>query len=364
MACQEAPRYRIGLIGCGGIAGSWIKAVAEHPSSRITLAFDVQPEAAERRATEAGARAAASVEEVLTDPEVDLVIVATPTPSHPELTVRAAESGKHVLCEKPMALDLAGCQRMVDACASAGVQLAVGHSLRLWSAFLTCRSLIAQGAIGTPVSGSIDRMGVARAQPASGRPAGAASGGAPGADWRTQVGNYGGMALEGFIHEMDFTRAVFGEVAAVSADIAGGQDHGGLLSPPILQALVRFESGALVALRTGAAVALPTMGYWVAGTQGGLRFTSWGGPVEHYRHDLDAPRSVACEPARAYYLELCDLLQAIEGGRPPENSGLNGKKNVALGLGIYRSFETGRQVRFAAGLPLGLPEDYRNTLYF
>ena len=55
--------------------------------------------------------------------------------------------------------------------------------------------------------------------------------------------------------------------------------------------------------------------------------------------------------------------QAIETGDPPENSGVNGLKNVALGLGIYRSFETGRRLEYSGGLPVDLPEDYQNTRF-
>ena len=358
MANQDAVKYRIGMIGCGGIAGAWVKAVEAHVACRIALTCDLERAAAEKRAAETGARVAASADEVMGGDEVDLVIVGTPTPSHPELVAQAARGGKHVMCEKPMALDLDGCQQMIDACATAGVQLAVGHSLRFWGAFRACRRLVAEGAIGTPVAGGIDRMGAAGLLRAG------ESRGKGSDDWRAEVGNYGGMALEGFIHELDFTRAVFGEVATVVCQIAGGQEHDGLLGPPLLQALVGFASGALVTARTGSTVALPTRGYWIAGTEGGLRFTEWGGPVEHFRHDFDERRLVECEAPSAYFLELCDLIEAIETGGEPENSPLNGKKNVALGLGMYRSFETGQRIRYEEGLPVGVDGDYRNTRFF
>ena len=358
MANDKTANYRIGLLGCGGIAGAWIEAVEEHAQCRIVLAYDLTREAAERRAQEAGAQVAATVEELLENSEVDLVIIATPTPSHPELVTRAARAGKHIMCEKPMALDLRHCQQMIGACAESGVKLAIGHTLRFWGAFRTCRRLIAEGAIGAPVTGSIDRMGTGslrRVEKQQGE----------GDDhWRTAVRNYGGMALEGFIHELDFTRALFGEVASVSCQIAGGREYSGLLSPQLLQALISFESGALVTARTGSTVALPTRGYWIGGTEGGLRFGEWGGPVEQFRHDLAEPESVPCKETSAYYLELCDLLEAIETGGEPENGPLNGKKNIALGLGMYWSFETGRRIDYKAGIPVDMADDYQNVRYY
>jgi len=130
--------YKVALVGCGNIAGSWVEAVGQHDECEIALTYDLLSEPAAKRAEEAGARAAASMDEVLAA-DIDVVIVATPTGSHPELTEQAARAGKHVLSEKPMALSLAECDRMNAACQEGGVKLAVGHTLRFFSAFLRMR---------------------------------------------------------------------------------------------------------------------------------------------------------------------------------------------------------------------------------
>jgi 1,5-anhydro-D-fructose reductase (1,5-anhydro-D-mannitol-forming) len=348
--------YRIGLIGCGGIAGTWVQAVEAQPDSRITHAFDLNAEAAATRAEEAGATAVSDLDDLL-GADIDLVVICTPTTSHPELTKKAAEAGKHVMCEKPMALTLAECRQMMDACASAGVQLAIGHTIRFFGTFRTVRRLVAEGAIGEPVSGSFDRTSPAKPRPV-GEP-GRWSGG----HWREDPGTSGGSVLEGFIHELDCTRSVFGTVAGVSADIAGNQEYGGFLSPQTVQGLIRFDNGALVTARTGAAVGVPTRGYWIGGTEGGLRFDRWGQPVLLYKPDAEEPEEVAAETNNPYTVELEDLLAAIRGDiDEPENSGQNGLENVGLGLAFYRSTETGTRVAFTDGVP-DLPEDYRNTRF-
>ena len=350
--------YHIGLIGCGTIAPSWIKAVELTDRCTIDLIFDLDAKAAARRAEEAGARAASDLQEITESPTINLVIVATPTTSHPDLVAEAARNGKHVMCEKPMALDLDSCRRMIDACSESGVKLAIGHTLRFKDAFVTCRRLIAEGAIGSLVSGNIDRMGAARPHKASSFiPFGEKD-----ADhWRADPRTSGGMALEGFIHEIDLTRELFGEVSSVMCEIAGSTTHAGLMSPQLTEALVRFESGALVTMRTGGTVAMPTRSYWMAGTEGGLRFTEWGGPVELYRHDMEDKELVTCEKLDPHYLELRDLIDAIETDGEPENSGLNGMRNAALALAMYQSCETGRRIEFKDGLPVDMPLDYRNT---
>ncbi len=347
--------HKIGLIGCGNIAGTWIKAVAEQADSRIEVAFDLNAEAAAQRAAEAGARAVTDLDELFGS-DIDIVVICTPTTSHPDLVRRAAAAGKHIMCEKPMALNLRECQDMMDACATAGVQLAIGHTIRFFGTFRTVRRLVAEGVIGTPVSGSFDRTSAAK-------PRRAGDDARWTGHWREDPRNSGGSVLEGFIHELDCTRSVFGTVAAVSADISGNQAYDGYLSPQMVQGIIRFESGALVTARTGSAVGVPSRGYWIGGTEGGLRFDRWGQPVLLYRPEAEEPEEVAAEVNNPYTVELEDLLAAIHGDiDEPENSGRNGLENVGLGLAFYHSCESGTRVPFTGGLP-ALPDDYQNTQF-
>ena len=347
--------HKIGLIGCGGIAGTWIKAVEAQAESQITVVFDLDQKVADARAQEAGAKAVTELDALLGG-DIDIVIICTPTTSHPDLVLQAAAAGKHILCEKPMALTLQECRRMMDGCSTAGVQLAIGHTIRFFGTFRTVRRLVAEGVIGTPVSGSFDRTSATKPRRVSddARWSG---------HWREDPRNSGGSVLEGFIHELDCIRSVFGTVAGVSADIAGNQEYDGYLSPQTVQGLVRFESGALVTARTGSAVGVPSRGYWIGGTAGGLRFDQWGKPVSLYRPEQDEPELIDAETNNPYTVELEDLLAAIRGDvEEPENSGRNGLENVGLGLAFHRSCEIGTRVSFTDGIP-DLPEDYQNTSF-
>ena len=351
-------RYRIGLIGCGSIAHYWIKAVDRTGESNIELVYDPDAKAAAMRAEEANAKAASDLREITESTAINLIIVCTPTTNHPKLVLEAARNRKHVMCEKPMALDLHSCQQMINACSESGVKLAIGHTLRFKDAFVACRHLIAEGAIGSLVSGNIDRMVAARLPDAS---SSLPFGETDPNHWRVDPRTSGGMALEGFIHEIDITRELFGQVSSVMCEISRNVKYDGLMSPQLTKALVCFESGALVTMRTGGTVAMPTRNYWMAGTEGGLRFTQWGGPVEHYRHDMEEMQLVECDSLDPHYLELCDFINAIESNCEPENSGRNGMGNVALALAMYQSCESGRRIEFNDGLPIGMPYDYRNT---
>jgi predicted dehydrogenase len=345
--------HKLGLIGCGGISSVWIDAVEATSDCHIALTYDVDTEAATRRAAEIGAQPATTLEGLLSSKDIDLVIIGTPTFTHPDLVVQAAEAGKHILCEKPMALNLNDCQRMIDACATGHVKLAIGHSLRFWGAFLKIRDLIKADAIGTPSIGQIHRMGPAKVTPADAEEQNNL------APWRKDTRYSGGNILEGSIHELDFSRAIFGEVASVYCTVSGKETYGAYRSPLVIQAQVAYEAKSAATLRMGGIVAFPCNGTWVGGTKGTLAFDAWNGPVSYHKPDATEPDLISCDPTSAYELELRDLLQAIASDNEPENSGLNGKKNIGLGLAMYHSMAQGQRIDFEDGLPIGVTGDYQ-----
>jgi 1,5-anhydro-D-fructose reductase (1,5-anhydro-D-mannitol-forming) len=118
---------RWGLIGCGDIAARRVAAaLRDSPGSALVAVARRRAELAETFARQHGARRAhTDWRGLLRDEEVDAVYVATPVRLHAEQSIAAAEAGKHVLCEKPMALDVKSCERMVAAARQHGVRLGV-----------------------------------------------------------------------------------------------------------------------------------------------------------------------------------------------------------------------------------------------
>jgi phthalate 4,5-cis-dihydrodiol dehydrogenase len=114
----------------------------------LVAAADPRPEATARFAAEFGGKAYESVEALCEDKDVDVVYIATPHQFHARHVETAAALGKHALVEKPMALTLDECQRMIDATDRAGVGLVVGHSHSFDAPILRAREIIASGALG------------------------------------------------------------------------------------------------------------------------------------------------------------------------------------------------------------------------
>ena len=146
-----------GLIGTGDIAAKRVAAaLRETPGSALVAVARARAElAAEFARLHRARRWFPDWREVLRDPEVDAVYVATPVRLHVEQAVAAAEAGKHVLCEKPMALDVAGCQRMRQAAQAHGVRLGVAYYRHHYPIVARLRAILASGEIGTPVIANV-----------------------------------------------------------------------------------------------------------------------------------------------------------------------------------------------------------------
>ena len=141
-------RLRVGAVGLGKAFTLMLPALAADPRIELVAAADPRTEARERFAADFGARGYPSVEALCADPAVEVVYVATPHQNHVEHVALAAASGKHVLVEKPMAITLAECERMIEATERAGVVLVVGHSHSFDRPILRTREIVDSGAVG------------------------------------------------------------------------------------------------------------------------------------------------------------------------------------------------------------------------
>ena len=141
-------RLRLGVAGLGRGFMLMLPGLRADPRIALVAAADPRPEARARFAEEFGGRAYASVADLCRDAAVEAVYVATPHQCHAEHVALAAAAGKHVLCEKPMALTLDECRTMIASVRSAGVHLMVGPSHAYDAPIIETRRLIASGAYG------------------------------------------------------------------------------------------------------------------------------------------------------------------------------------------------------------------------
>jgi predicted dehydrogenase len=136
------------IIGLGWWGQRLVESVQGSGLIRFTRGVTLEPGLARDFAAKCGLAIGASFADVLADPAIEAVVLATPHTRHRAQVEAAAAAGKHVYCEKPFALSRADAQAMLDACARAGVTIAVGHHFRLMPSMKALRREVASGALG------------------------------------------------------------------------------------------------------------------------------------------------------------------------------------------------------------------------
>jgi len=146
---EEQRPIRVGVVGLGYWGPNLARNLAAIGGCELTWLCDESEAARDRLAgAHPSARTTADLQELLDDPELDAVVLATPVPTHSELAVRVAQAGKHCFVEKPLATSAAGAQRAVDAAERAGTTLMVGHLLEYHPAVHRLKELLDGGELG------------------------------------------------------------------------------------------------------------------------------------------------------------------------------------------------------------------------
>ena len=145
---MSARRLRLGVVGLGRGFMLMLPTLAQHPRVELVAAADPREKARAHFAADFDARTYASVGELCRDPSVEAVYIATPHQFHVDHVTEAARAGKHVLVEKPMALNLADCRTMINSARQAGVHMVVGHSHSFDRPYLRTREIIEEGRLG------------------------------------------------------------------------------------------------------------------------------------------------------------------------------------------------------------------------
>lgn len=196
--------FRLGLVGIGDMAGVHAAAV-RRLGIELGIAAGHDAARAEMLAEQMGGRLYPSYEALLSDPAIAAVDLCVPNDVHRRYAERAFAAGKHVLCEKPIALSLADADAMIAGAEAAGVTLMVGHVVRFWPEYRRVKELHASGDLGEIAWLSLRRLtGVLSAT--QGREG-----------WRASAERSGGAALDLQIHDLDVACWLFGSPRAVFA---------------------------------------------------------------------------------------------------------------------------------------------------
>jgi len=336
-------RTRVGIIGTGGVSEEHYRGYLRSGAEVFAIA-EVNERLLRRRRREWEVRhAVRDFRELLQMEEVDAVSVCTPNSWHHPMTLQAAAAGKHVFCEKPIAMSLELAREMVDACRRAGVKLQVNHRLRASQAAARARKILADGGVGKltfiRLRQAHDWAGAERVADSFGK--------------RDQAG--GGTLLDNGVHLMDLLRYFGGEVSEVFARLATLKFDVEVEDTAVVS--VRFASGALGAVECAWTATGWEEGFWLYGTCGALEYTNRVGrnvePVLYHARRDGTRHAWQCADVDEYRFgtenthaqSVAAFLAAIRDDAPVLCTGEDGLEAVRLVLSAYESAEADRPVQ-------------------
>lgn len=381
MTQTNGMKLRIGVVGCGNISLAYMRNAPLFRGVEIIACADLNADAAKRRAAEFNLRAAADVDALIDDKNIDLVLNLTIPVAHFDVSMRALSAGKHVFTEKPLGVTAAEGRRLVDAAAAKGLMLGSAPDTFLGAAGRHARRQMEAGAIGKPVTGTAFMMGRGmehwHPDPSFYYQAGAGPVMDMGPYYLTMMVN-----LMGPIRRVQAVATSGQEERLITAE---GPKQGTTLkvgTPTSVLSLLEFDCGATVTFGASWDVFRHSNHpIELHGTEGSLRLPdpdNFGGRVALSSRGaawqetdtsgelFGAVNWPIAAPDRANYrmLGLADLARAIIEGRPPRASGDLALHVLEVMEAILRAGETGvaQTIAGIVAQPKELREDEARSL--
>jgi myo-inositol 2-dehydrogenase/D-chiro-inositol 1-dehydrogenase len=330
-------QVNFGIIGAGRIGKVHAETLTFRlPEARILAIADVNREAAQAVAARCGIpNVAESSAEILADPRIDAVLICSSTDTHAELIVQAARAGKHIFCEKPIAVTLGPIDCALAAVSAAGVKLQIGFNRRFDANFSRVRQAIASGEIGSP-----RMLHIISRDPAP--------------PPLSYIRASGGIFMDMTIHDFDMARFLTGDevqeiYTAGAVMVDPGIGEAGDLDTALI--VLRFRNGVIGTIDNSRQAAY---GYdqrvEILGSEGKIatencypnQATVSTGKV--VRRDLPL-HFFMDRYTESFTNEMRSFVTAVRENRPTEVTGTDGRIPVVMGLAARKSYDERRPVR-------------------
>ncbi|MCA9230860.1 MAG: Gfo/Idh/MocA family oxidoreductase [Planctomycetales bacterium] len=343
--------YGFAIIGTGMISRFHARAIDDVRGAKLVACYDRATEYAKKFASEVGCQAYADLDQMLADPHIDVVTVATPSGAHMEPAVTAARAGKHVIIEKPLEVTLKRCDRIISECEKAGVKLGAIFPSRFHDSSLKMKRAISEGRFG--------RLTLGDAYVKWYRTQEYYDSGAWRGTWKLDGG---GALMNQAIHTVDLLTWLMGPVAEIQAQTAT-LAHKRIEVEDVAAATLKFANGALGIIEATTA-AYP--GYLkrieLHGSEGTAVLEEEDLKTWDFAKKTRADAAIlaamktkkstgggAADPSaighHGHALQFKDFVEAIRTNRTPAVDGHEGRRSVEIILAIYKSAMTGRTVK-------------------
>ena len=335
---MTSEKLRVAVLGMGWWSDVLADAIERSDKIEIVACYTRSDDKRAAFATKYGCRSAKSYEEILGDSGVEAIVNTTPNGVHLDTTRAAAQAGKHVFLDKPIANTVAEGQAIAQACKDAGVVLSLGYQRRRESHFRWIKAEIDAGRFGKLVQAeaniSRDRLGKIDLS-----------------SWRYQaVGMPGGVMLQIGIHYVDVLEMLMGPVVRVSGRSAQLVLPGD--NPDVANLILEHESGALSNLTASYASASEYYMMNIYGKEASAFYDLFSG-LRHLRRGETTAQPVKTESNDTIREELEEFVHCIRNRAKPETDGFWAARNLAVIKAGVRSAREGRAVAVADILASG-----------
>ncbi len=332
-----------GICGFGFMGRTYFAHLSNHPRARVAAVCSKDnikradqegevgnlPTAGDKALSLEGVNVYEDVDDLIADESVDVIAITLPTPMHADITVQALESGRHVICEKPMALRLRDCDRMIHTAEKAGRTLMIAQCVRFWPQYERIKQIVDDGGVGDVKVLTLRRMS---------EPPGHSVG-----NWLLDHKLSGGAILDMHVHDIDYARCLLGVPDNIHArghvGPSGGIDQ--------VTATWGYTDGRYVIVEGGWLYRAPwpfEMQILVQGSTGTLDWSMVRGPkILHYASG-PAPLEIEVDnDADGWQRELDYFIECIIEGKPVERCLPDTSRiNIALAHLERRAVRTGR----------------------
>jgi UDP-N-acetyl-2-amino-2-deoxyglucuronate dehydrogenase len=340
-----------GIVGSGMISRFHAKAIADVKGAKLIGCCDAVPASAKRLADELGITAYESLDAMLADPKIGAVTIATPSGSHMEPAVAAANAGKHIVVEKPLEITLNRCDKIINACRKNKVVLTTVFQSRFHDSAIKLKKAVEAGRFGKLTVGDAYVKWYRNQAYYDSSP------------WRgTWAFDGGGALMNQAIHSVDLLSWFMGPVAEVTAH-AATLAHERIEVEDAIVATLRFENGAIGVIEASTAV---YPGYLkrieIHGCEGSAILEEEDLKAWDFAKPRKEDKTIHAEMAKSkstgggasdpsaigYHGHACqirDLVDAVRLKRPPSIEASEGRRSVEIILAIYKAAETGKAVK-------------------
>lgn len=341
---KKGQKIKIAFVGCGRISHNHFESLKQlGDEAELVAVCDCVPERAEEAAKKYKTKAVFDYDTMLKEVDCDLVAIATPSGLHPEMGIKAAQAGRHVITEKPMAIDIKGADSLIHACDKAGVRLFVIKQNRLNTTMQLLKGAVDKGRFGEIYAAHVNVFWQRPQEYYDLAP------------WRGTWALDGGAFMNQASHYVDTLYWLIGDVAEVMAITdtlarnTEAEDTG--------SAVLKFKSGAIGSINVtmltypknfeGSVTVLGEKGSVKIGGVAINKIEQW----EFSSYDDDdklieqsnyAPPNVYGFGHLPYYKNVFALLR---GEKAPETDGRTGKKSLEIILAIYESSKSRKCIK-------------------